>query len=128
MNHPFGYSLEELEALYASAWHWLENWENTEEAKLGSIYCACCQYAMDEDKEIGCDKCPIMSFTKQEGCKGTPYYEASTKIYSYQIKLFEVPTLEEVKEACEKEYKFLIDLCLGKTPNYILEDKYEEGL
>ena len=121
-NHPFGFNEEQVEALWASAEHWLENWQDVENASSSGVDCACCEGVFseqdDDDDPLGtCQDCPIAQYTNIDGCNGTPWHDAAQAIREVKgLVMFKTTTKEEAMRAVEKEYRFLVSLALGETP------------
>lgn len=95
------HTLEQTKTLWASAEHWLKNWQyacgdETVNWSVSADYCACCQLYFSNS----CAGCPIQEYTSEPFCKATPYEEASR--YS--------------PHSVEREYRFLVCLALGEDP------------
>ena len=111
---------EQKEALWQSAWHWLENWEAAVDGRLNDVHiwgetCPCCKLWMDLSPfaDIStCYGCPIQQFTGAHNCNGTPWARVN---YQFQSCKCDIDT-EDLEEACEREYKFLVCLALGENP------------
>lgn len=115
-EHPFGFTDEQVEALWESAWHWLQNWQDPQGASYDAEDCACCAIAKDE----WCGGCPIYEYTERTDCTGTPFYDAVSDI---NINRFYSANIEDEtkKENIRREYTFLVMLALGEDPQSLLE-------
>lgn len=104
------------EALWMSAKHYLENWQDLPSASIGSADCACCQQWAKSD----CVGCPIRQHTGMDDCRGTPW----TNLYNVWGCQLALP--ENIggvlRDALEEEYRFLVELVL-ETPML----RFEEG-
>ena len=123
-NHPLGFNEEQVEALWASAEHWLENWQDVKNASSSGVDCACCEEFYSEQYLEGkyeyiplgpCSGCPIAEYIENDECRGTPWSNAAEAITSYRGS-FNTMTEEEVQGKVEKEYRFLVSLALGEKP------------
>ena len=93
----------QINALNKSIAHW-ERMRDDKDCKEEpySEHCACCKYDFRyADKDI-CSACPVQIYTGQDGCKGTPYKDASR-----EWGLRERGMKNKFKSAVTKEIKFL---------------------
>lgn len=90
------------EALWKSAEHYLENWQDIYTASIGAQDCACCQWWADND----CEGCPIKQHTGMGDCEGTPWHPLHDEMHDEDS----IP--EAVRELLEAEYRFLVQLVL----------------
>ena len=107
-------------ALWKSAWHWLENYENAVASEIGKIEmwdtsCPCCEKWIDQSSGLisHCYGCPISEYSGDVMCRSTPWIEAEFEYSRYD-------DLEDncnLVEACRQEYEFLVTLAL--------EEEYE---
>ena len=108
MYTPYKNPPEDTQALWASAEHWLENWQPSraqKDFKLGCRVCPCCTLQTKRAEISGIDcfaspGCPIAMYTAFDSCEKTPYYEVNKLI----------------PETVELEYRFLVCLALGEDP------------
>ena len=87
---------EQRKALLESIEHWRRN---VELDKVGASIntkasaCACCNFSRNEDNFIECINCPIMQYTGEVECYGTPYYRVLVgrappeAMYGWLVKL-----------------------------------------
>ena len=108
-------------ALWASAEHWLNNWQDPENASTDGDDCPCCQEFYDHAATVdtGCRDCPIYQYTGLPECEGTPYYHAREAKISlgkgfYSFGTEEMSAVDVTREAFEEEYRFLVELALGE--------------
>jgi hypothetical protein len=115
-SHPFGFSEDQVRALWVSAEHWLFDCVDIKEGepfKLGPSHCECCERWL-ESGFFGCRGCPVANYTGIPGCIGTPYAEAvSVARKTEDGKSNLLPAFH--KEA-ENMYRFLVCLALGDKP------------
>ena len=119
-KHPFGFNETQVEALWASAEHWLENWQDVENASSSGADCACCEEVYneqyDDDNLLGpCQDCPIAQYMNTDSCNWTPWHDAAQAIR--EVKgVVKLTTKEDAMRPVEKEYRFLVSLALGEKP------------
>lgn len=119
-QHPLGFTEKQVNALWESAWHWLENWEDPQDASYDAEDCACCALS---NSFLSCRGCPIYDYTGIDTCYYTPYHGAVKEIRSFE-RLFYFSDEVEVEEKknylskkkIEREYQFLVMLALGEHP------------
>ena len=122
---------EQRDALWASAWHWLENWEALQDQSKLREYdpftsgCPCCEmYLCGDTFGEDCYRCPIKEYTKVALCEGTPW-ESAYHDYGTNIASQTNSVPEPWIRAAEEEYRFLVSLALGEDP-LNLEDNQGE--
>lgn len=101
------------EALWASIEHWLENWQDPDQANPMGDTCPCCEAFYDAH---GCKRCPIYQHTGESDCDGTPWDQARNTWRKYLTASDPKnrPSREEVQASFEREYRFLVELALGE--------------
>ena len=104
-------NLDHIEKLWASAEHWLENWQDPITARISSEDCPCCQAYYNDWEDEGCFDCPIFRYTGEHDCHGTPWSEAHD---AYRLSGFNPKAVKMTREAFEAEYRFLVELALGE--------------
>ena len=124
-KHHHNFTAEQVQALWESAEHWLENvtaalaavdsgrllGDVEGQVSLGYASCQCChrwhpEYTRDSEKP--CWGCPIAQYTGEPFCGNTPYGAAE---YAY------CRDDRDFAENAEREYRFLVCLALGDDPN-----------
>jgi hypothetical protein len=108
------YSDEQRELLWASAEHWLENWENPENARIYADDCPCCEkyYEPSAPEDENCDGCPIAQYTGERYCANSPW----SKVNGFRKTRNRSANSIRYKSAIEEEYRFLVALALGEKP------------
>jgi hypothetical protein len=107
LNH----TIEQTEALWKSAEHWL--WDNClgslSDHSISETACACCNLWHDPF----CEGCPISQYTKKVDCGDTFYDLAASRMEAVSLADEYEPAF---LEAAEAEYRFLVSLALGEEP------------
>ena len=109
--------MTKLEALWASAEHWLELWEKVNSGlplrmkDINSSQCACCQISPHLSTCLGC---PIAEYIGRPSCEGTPYVIVANIVFEY-CRSYDYSLVEPLLAAVEAEYVFLVELALSKT-------------
>lgn len=105
---------KQTQALWASAAHWLDNWQDPLHAKTTARHCACCRAFL---RENACHGCPICEYTGQDFCRDTPWSDAAEAVDSLEAGRSPMQDLiDRAREDIEREYRFLVSLALGEHP------------
>lgn len=102
------------EALWASAEHWLDNYNLAVKEDVSSIRiygedCPCCQFTEDR-----CGMCPIMETTTLPGCEGTPWVSVNKNVRDWKKKVYHSKAEHMRLVRCvEDEYRCLVDIALN---------------
>jgi hypothetical protein len=103
-----------LEALWASAEHWLDNWADPATANIYGSACPLCRlYNLDPTDIQGCRGCPIFADTAQSDCWGTPW--RGVQIASIDLDADNPGTVEYFRDAAQRMYAYLVELALRES-------------
>lgn len=112
----------ELEALWASVEHWLDNWQTV--VRIGSLppdcidsnACPLCRlHVYSESKGTAwtdCSKCVIQRNTGKTGCNATPWNSVDSAIFAM---LRGETNADALERAILEEYQFLVGLALQES-------------
>ena len=94
---------KDIELLWQSAEHWLNNWQDPVNGSFWAEDCPLCLAYVLKYPNV-CTPCPIAIHTNKEDCVGTPYWDARQEM---QMK-----HLTQTKYISD-EYTFLVSLALS---------------
>lgn len=112
--------LAELEALWASVEHWLDNWGIVVRTGslpldcIGGDACPLCRLhiRLPTFAYSDCSKCVIQRHTGEIECNATPWHKVSIAVHAMRNNEANADALEE---AVLEEYQFLVDLALQES-------------
>lgn len=107
--------LLDIELLWASVEHWLENWQDPAKATMDDLNCPlCAEYLTTWSTCLGC---PVMVDTGHEDCRETPWRAANEARRDYHYRWNE-ERYEALQAAIEDEYVYLVELALSYSRSY----------